>query len=100
MFMTIAGFVILILLFLFLIWLFVELAGLPGKKALERGHPQAEAINILGWLGLLLGGVGWCVALVWAFTKPVAKTAVSSEDIAIAVEAALAKRATSSKESA
>ena len=56
---------------LFGIWLFVELGSLPGKKAAERNHPQAEAINILGWLGLLFGGVGWMVALVWAHTKPV-----------------------------
>ena len=70
MFMTIAGFVILVLLFLLVAWLFVELGGLPGKKARERDHPQAEAIEVLGWLGLLLGGVGWVVALIWAYTKP------------------------------
>ena len=70
MFMTAAGFFILLLLFILVAWLFVELGGLPGKKALEREHPQAEAINVLGWLGLLLGGVGWVFALVWAYTKP------------------------------
>ncbi len=71
MFMTMTGFIILILLVLLLIWIFVGLAKLPGQKAVERNHPQAEAINVLGWLGLLLGGVGWVVALVWAHTKPV-----------------------------
>lgn len=91
MFMTAAGFIILILLFLLLAWLFVELVRLPGKKAHERHHPQAEAINVLAWLGLLMGGVGWVVALVWAHTKPVALV-VSSEEIAKAVEDALAKR--------
>ena len=91
MFMTAAGFIILILLFLLLAWLFVELARLPGKKAHERNHPQAEAINILAWLGFLMGGVGWVVALVWAYTKPVAR-AVSSEEIAKVVEDVLAKR--------
>lgn len=90
MFMTAAGFIVLLLLFLLLIWLFVELAQLPGKKARDRNHPQAEAINVLAWLGLLMGGVGWVVALVWAYTKPIAT--VSSEDIANAVEDALAKR--------
>jgi len=71
MFMTTAGFIILILLGLLGLWLFVEIGGYPGKKARERGHPQAEAIGVLGWLGLLFGGVGWVVAVVWAFTKPV-----------------------------
>ena len=71
MFMTTAGFIILLLLGLLVLLLFVEIGGFPGKKAKERSHPQAEAINVLGWLGLLLGGVGWVVAVVWAYTKPV-----------------------------
>ena len=71
MFMTTAGFVILILLALLALWLFVEIGSLPGKTAKKRSHPQAEAINVLGWVGLLFGGVGWAVALVWAYTKPV-----------------------------
>lgn len=71
MFMTAAGFVILILLGLLGLWLIVEIGSFPGKKARERGHPQAEAINVLGWLGLLLVGVGWVVAVVWAYTKPI-----------------------------
>ena len=70
MFMTAAGFIILLLLFILVAWLFVELGGLPGKTARKRGHRQAEAINVLGWLGLLLGGVGWVAAMVWAYTKP------------------------------
>ena len=70
--MTIPGFVILVLLVLLVIWIYVELAKLPGKKARERDHPQAEAINVLSWIGLLFGGVPWVVALVWAYTKPVA----------------------------
>ena len=62
--------VLLILLFAALgIW--VALAMLPGKIAKDRGHPQAEAINIGGWLGALLGGVLWPVFLIWAFTKPI-----------------------------
>ena len=68
--MSIVGFVILILLVLIGIWIFVMLAALPGQKAVQRGHPQAEAINILGWIGLLLGIAPWLVALVWAYTKP------------------------------
>ncbi len=71
MFMTLPGFVILVVLGLLGVLVFVELGSLPGKKAAQRNHPQAEAINILGWLGLLFGGVGWMLALVWAHMKPV-----------------------------
>lgn len=45
----------------------VWLAKLPGKVASERGHPQAEAINVAGWLGILTGIV-WIAALIWAYT--------------------------------
>ncbi len=53
------------------VWLAVKLGGLPGKIARERQHPQAEAINVCGWLGLITLGLAWPIALVWAFTKPV-----------------------------
>ena len=45
------------------------LASLPGKIARGRNHPQAEAINICGWLGLP-SGVFWLVALIWALLRP------------------------------
>ena len=64
------GFIILVLLFLIAIWIYVELARFPGKKARERGHPQADAIGVLSWVGLLFGAVPWLIALVWAYTKP------------------------------
>ncbi len=70
--MSIVGFTILVLLILIGIWIFVKLAAMPGQTATERGHPQAEAINVLGWVGLLLGVAPWLVALVWAYTKPAA----------------------------
>lgn len=44
----------------------VWLAMLPGKIAAQRHHPQAEAIRIAGWLGILTGVV-WIVALIWAY---------------------------------
>jgi len=68
--MTLTGFLILIALTLLLILIYVGLGSFPGKKARERGHPQADAINVLGWIGLLLGVAPWLVALVWAYTRP------------------------------
>jgi hypothetical protein len=52
------------------IWIVVTLGSLPGQIAREKNHPQAEAINILGWIGILTLGIGWFAAIVWAYTKP------------------------------
>jgi len=52
------------------IWLVVLLGSLPGKIADERGHRQADAIRALGWIGIITLGVGWLVAIVWAYAKP------------------------------
>lgn len=65
--MTKIGFIVLVLLVLLLAWIYMTLAAIPGQKARERSHPQAEAINVLGWIGLLFGAVPWVVALVWAY---------------------------------
>lgn len=53
---------------------FVALAQLPGKIAAARNHPQADAINAAGWLGLLTVGVVWVLAMIWAYTKPLQGT--------------------------
>jgi Protein of unknown function (DUF3302) len=52
-----------------LIWAVFKLGGLPGRIAAERGHPQASAIAVCGWLGLIVF-VLWPIALVWAYTAP------------------------------
>ena len=64
------GFLILVVLALLALWVYVELARFPGQKARDRRHPQADAINVLSWVGLLFGGLPWLVALVWAYTNP------------------------------
>ena len=52
------------------IWLVVLIGRIPGNIARAADHPQAEAINLLAWIGLLTAGIGWFVALVWAKTTP------------------------------
>jgi NADH:ubiquinone oxidoreductase subunit 6 (subunit J) len=47
----------------------VVLAMMPGKIAAQRNHPQAEAIMVAGWLGLLTGII-WILAMIWAYMKP------------------------------
>jgi hypothetical protein len=46
----------------------VLVLGLPGRIAYARKHPEAEAVNLMGWLGFL-AVVPWIQALLWAF-KP------------------------------
>jgi Protein of unknown function (DUF3302) len=46
----------------------VFVLGLPGRIAIARKHPDAQAINIMGWLGFL-AVVPWMQAFMWAF-KP------------------------------
>jgi len=43
-------------------------AGLPGRIAIARKHPDAEAVNIMGYAGFL-PVVPWIQAFIWAF-KP------------------------------
>src|SRR5262245_46703179 len=46
-----------------------RLGKLPGDIARSRNHPQADAINICGWMGLITL-VLWPLALVWAYLAP------------------------------
>ena len=46
----------------------VFVLGLPGRIAIARKHPDAEAVNIMGWVGFL-ALVPWIQAFIWAF-KP------------------------------
>ena len=47
------------------------IAGLPGRIAIERKHPDAEAVKIMGYAGFL-PIVPWIQAFIWAF-KPTDK---------------------------
>jgi|SRR5208282_1392900 len=46
----------------------VFVLGLPGRIAIARKHPDADAINVMGWMGFL-AVVPWMQAFMWAF-KP------------------------------
>ena len=46
----------------------VFVLGLPGRIAIARHHPEADAVNLMGWIGFL-AVVPWIQALIWAF-KP------------------------------
>src|SRR5271169_1605979 len=46
----------------------VFVLGLPGRIAIARNHPEADAVNLMGWVGFV-AVVPWIQALIWAF-KP------------------------------
>lgn len=50
------------------ICLIVFIGGLPGRIAVSRKHPEAEAVTVMGWAGFL-AVVPWIQAFIWAF-KP------------------------------
>lgn len=64
------------------IFLVIWLGDMPGNIAKKRNHPQVTAVQALSWFGLLFtGGIGWIVAMVWAFYD----YSASAETSAIAV---------------
>ena len=46
----------------------IFILGLPGRIAIARKHPEADAIYLMGWVGFL-AVVPWMQAFIWAF-KP------------------------------
>lgn len=44
----------------------ILLASIPGRIAIARNHPDAEAVKLMGLLGLI-AIVPWLKAFMWAF---------------------------------
>ena len=59
-------FVALILLLAAVMGLFLFLMGLPGRIAIKRNHPHADAIHIAGWVSLFFLHVIWPFLWIWA----------------------------------
>ena len=85
-----ATFVALLLALLAGISVLLWLAGLPGRIAIARKHPDAEAVKLLGWAGFF-PVVPWIQAFMWAFKPtevvdirrfPAAESRAIDEDIA------------------
>ena len=67
----------------------VKVGPIPGNIAKDRRHPQAEAIKVLGWIGVVTLGLAWPFALVWAYTRSNMQSAHLSERI-VSLESELA----------
>lgn len=46
------------------------LGAYPGKIARERNHPQADAIAMCGWWGVITLGILTPLAFIWAYSNP------------------------------
>ncbi len=77
MVLDIFALVVIALLIGVVIWLVVLLGNMPGDIARKRNHPQSDAISALGWIGLITMGLGWFIAIVWAYYK--SETPASAE---------------------
>lgn len=74
-------FFIVIGLFIAIAYIIYWLGKLPGETAHARGHPQAAAITVCGWLGLLVLPL-WPLALVWAYSTPPGRELKPPPDLA------------------
>ncbi|WP_264563755.1 DUF3302 domain-containing protein [Flavobacterium sp. N3904] len=61
-------FVVLMLTVLSFLIILFWFAGLPGRIAIARKHPEAEAVKLMGWAGFITV-LPWIQAFIWAF-KP------------------------------
>ncbi len=73
-------FIVMLVLVLAAIFLVVKLGALPGKIAEARQHPQADAIKVCGWIGILTLGLAWPIAFIWAYTRPIAVSETTAAD--------------------
>jgi amino acid transporter len=90
MFLDIFSLVVIGILIGFVIWLVVLLGPMPGNIAKHRGHPQADAVNVLGWIGVITFGLAWPIALIWAFIRTGEQQALYLGERVAALEAELA----------
>ena len=63
--------IVLSVIVLSVVGLWVALGRMPGQIARARNHPQAEAISVCGWWGVITLGLLLPLAFIWAYTKPV-----------------------------
>ncbi|MCB1496998.1 MAG: DUF3302 domain-containing protein [Bauldia sp.] len=46
--------------------LIIWVLGLPGKIAIQRRHPHAETVKLMGWAGAL-AVIPWIHSFIWAY---------------------------------
>jgi hypothetical protein len=61
--------IILLVLLTAAVVLWAVIGMLPGRIARARNHPQADAITVCGWWGVITMGLLCPLAFIWAYTK-------------------------------
>ena len=79
MVLDIFALVVIALLLGVVIWLVVLLGNMPGDIARKRNHPQSQAISALGWIGIITMGLGWFIAIVWAYYEHETSVAIEQD---------------------
>ena len=79
--------IVLIILVASAIGVFCIAGWLPGHIAKTRGHPQAQAVTVAGWVTLICGFALWPVALIWAYVDVPARAASGAAAMMIAIMA-------------
>jgi hypothetical protein len=70
---------VLIIMPMLVAYVIYRLGRLPGAIARARNHPQADAIRVCGWMGIITL-VLWPLALIWAYVAPNRTLTTISED--------------------
>ena len=65
--LDIFAWIVLVILIAVMVRVFWIMGSLPGHVARKRGHPQAQAITVAGWVTLVCGFALWPIALIWAY---------------------------------
>jgi hypothetical protein len=69
-FLDLFALIVLLILLAAAVAIWVMLGLMPGRIARARNHPQAGAINVCGWWGVITMGLLLPVAYIWAYTNP------------------------------
>lgn len=69
-FLDIFALIILFVLIAACVAVWIILGMLPGRIARLRKHPQADAIAVCGWWGVITLGLLMPLAFIWAYTNP------------------------------
>ena len=72
--------VVLLVLLAAVVGVLIALGTMPDRIARQRRHPQAEAIAVCGWWGLLTLGILLPLAWIWAYTNPAGRDAQAGEE--------------------
>jgi hypothetical protein len=65
--LDIFAWIVLCILAVSIVGVFCIAGWLPGHIAKTRGHPQAQAVTVAGWVTLICGFALWPIALIWAY---------------------------------